>query len=266
MAAGAGGLGRTQAARGGRGRRQRGATTEARQSRAGAAAVRAAGADAGAGSAAAAAAAVASSSRDESFSLFHSVGKLLYARPGSVDVEAVVAASAVQPLTILSFLQHNALAQLTADHSLQIVAQAEDAWSEADTASTRTRSLAFGDVTAAATQPLQPRAALQADADAEALSRSSRAEPQQPVRLHRRPCGLSVSRRREGGAATARCPAPLLLLTCCGRCSAPPLPLTVASCCARRSWRLRLPAVPLPQPASVLRPALVVLLFAPSLP
>jgi hypothetical protein len=168
---------------------------------------------------------LASGSRDESFSLFHSVGKLLYGRSGAVDVEAVVAASAVQPLTILSFLQHNAVKQLTTDPSMQAIAQAEDAWSEAETASSRTRSLAFGDVTAADTQQ-------QAEGRAAALLQSacrqhsplppsalpsSRAEPEQHVRLHRCQRRLPVSQRGETAAVCAAqlcCPDQLLLLCC----------------------------------------------------
>ena len=83
--------------------------------------------------------------RDVSYSLLHSVGKLLFGKADS-SVERVIERAAVSPFTLLSFVQANYLRHLLADDDLQHTPQATEHLSTADVLAQQQRALTFGDV------------------------------------------------------------------------------------------------------------------------
>lgn len=86
-----------------------------------------------------------SSGRDESYSLFHSVGKVLYGK-GDQTVEEVVDRSSISSSTLVNFLQSNALQHLSNDEEMEAVASACQWISEADVINNTNNSLRMGDV------------------------------------------------------------------------------------------------------------------------
>ena len=88
----------------------------------------------------------ASSGRDESYSLFHSVGKVLFSK-ADADVDSIIERCAADESTLLSFVQSNYTAHLPRDEHMEHTANVAHLFSMADDIAHAQHSAAMGDVT-----------------------------------------------------------------------------------------------------------------------
>ena len=86
------------------------------------------------------------SARDESYSLFHSVGKVLFSKAGA-DADLIIDRCAADVSTLLAFVHSRFTHQLTADSDMERTADVAHTFALADDIAQAQQSAAMGDVT-----------------------------------------------------------------------------------------------------------------------
>ena len=86
------------------------------------------------------------SARDESYSLFHSVGKVLFSK-SDADADSIIERCAADGATLMSFVQSNYTARLPHDDDMEHTSSAAHYFSMADDIAQAQHNAAIGDVT-----------------------------------------------------------------------------------------------------------------------
>ena len=86
--------------------------------------------------------------RDVSYSLFHSVGKVLFSK-SDADADAIIDRCAADEAALLSFVHSNYTAHLPRDRDMELTASVAHTFSVADDIAQAHQSATMGDVTSA---------------------------------------------------------------------------------------------------------------------